>query len=163
MGSPSTAPATRHGAPPAGRLRLFAAWLFLFGAAGTLGELVLLEHTESLVQWLPLVAVAAGAATVVWALARPAAAALRAVQGTGALIAVVGAVGVGYHYSGNEAFELEMSPESGGWTLVWDSLTGATPALAPGLMVQLGLLGMAFTYRHPALSGPSYNEPGDPT
>ena len=30
-------------------------------------------------------------------------------------------------------------------------LRGATPALAPGAMVQLGLLGLAFTFRHPVL------------
>ena len=30
-------------------------------------------------------------------------------------------------------------------------VSGATPTLAPGAMVELGLLGLAYTYRHPAL------------
>ena len=163
MRTPPPPRPSAHGASPAGRLRLFAAWLFLFGAAGTLGELALLEHTESLVQWLPLIVVAAGSGAVVWALARPGVVPLRLVQITGALIAVVGALGVWYHYRGNAAFELEMAPDSGGWPLVWNSLTGATPSLAPGLMIQLGLLGVAFTYRHPALAGAYRTDTGEAT
>ena len=124
--------------------------LYLFGAAGMLAELTLINHTESLVQWLPFVVVGAGSLALLWALVAAGPLALRAVQVTGAVVALVGAAGVWYHYHGNEAFELEMAPGAAGWALVWDSLTGATPALAPGLMIQLGLLGMAFTYRHPA-------------
>ena len=36
--------------------------------------------------------------------------------------------------------------------LVWKALRGATPALAPGALAQLGLLGLLYTYRHPALT-----------
>jgi hypothetical protein len=32
-------------------------------------------------------------------------------------------------------------------------VTGATPALSPGAVVLLGLLGLALTYGHPALGG----------
>jgi hypothetical protein len=35
---------------------------------------------------------------------------------------------------------------------------GATPLLAPGIMLQLGLVGLLFTFRHPALA-----RPGDAT
>jgi hypothetical protein len=31
------------------------------------------------------------------------------------------------------------------------AITGATPALAPGSLIQMGLLGLAYTFRHPAL------------
>jgi hypothetical protein len=47
-----------------------------------------------------------------------------------------------------------MSPDVTGWPLFWEAIRGATPALAPGAMVQLGLIGLAFTIRHPALRGP---------
>jgi hypothetical protein len=60
-----------------------------------------------------------------------------------------GLVGLGLHYQGNVEFELEMYPSMGGVDLVWEALTGATPALAPGTMVGLGLLGLAYTHRHP--------------
>ena len=42
-------------------------------------------------------------------------------------------------------------PFSGGVQLVWEALRGATPALAPGTMILLGLMGLLYCYRHPAL------------
>jgi hypothetical protein len=62
-----------------------------------------------------------------------------------------GTLGVYLHYDSNVVFEREMSPEVLGWALFREAIFGATPALAPGVMVQLGLLGLAFTIRHPAL------------
>jgi hypothetical protein len=38
-----------------------------------------------------------------------------------------------------------------GLELFWEAMKGATPSLAPGVMAQLGLLGLACTYRHPLL------------
>jgi hypothetical protein len=38
--------------------------------------------------------------------------------------------------------------------LISKTLTGATPVLAPGSMSLLGFVGLAFTYRHPALRSP---------
>jgi hypothetical protein len=61
-------------------------------------------------------------------------------------------LGVGLHYDGNEEFELEMYPTMAGVELVQNTLTGATPVLAPGSMTLLGLDGLAHTYRHPSLN-----------
>jgi hypothetical protein len=61
---------------------------------------------------------------------------------------------VGLHYHGNEEFELEMYPSLSGMQLVSETLTGATPVLAPGSMALLGVVGLASTYRHPVLRGP---------
>ena len=55
------------------------------------------------------------------------------------------------HFKGNLEFELERDSGLAGIALVWKVLRGATPALAPGALVQLGLLGLVFTHRHPAL------------
>ena len=41
-----------------------------------------------------------------------------------------------------------MYPSLRGFELFSQSVTGATPTLAPGVMLQLGLLGLAYTYRH---------------
>jgi hypothetical protein len=64
---------------------------------------------------------------------------------------VAGLVGLLLHYKGNVEFELEMYPDLSGWKLFKDSMMGATPALAPGAMLQIGLVGLAWTFRHPAL------------
>jgi hypothetical protein len=68
---------------------------------------------------------------------------------------VVGVLGLYYHYHGNVEFALERNPSLRGTGLIWKALRGATPALAPGALAQLGLLGLLFCYRHPALAGVS--------
>lgn len=134
--------------------------LFYFGFAGTVAELWLLEHTESFAQLAPFLVLFAAAGSMAWALIRPGRWSLRATQLATLAVAVVGAVGVYLHYSGNVAFELEMDPDRSGLALVREALKGATPSLAPGLMVQLGMLGLAYTYRHPGLSSGEDPEKG---
>lgn len=125
--------------------------LVVLGLLATGAELLLLEHTETVWQLLPLVVI--GVALVV-----SAPVAFRATRGTlrvfqaimGAMV-VTGALGLIQHYRGNVEFELEMRPALEGWELFKRAMTGATPALAPGLMAHLGLLGLAYTWRHPLL------------
>ncbi len=72
-----------------------------------------------------------------------------------------GVAGTLLHYRGNTEFELEMYPGIHGFALFKEAMTGAFPALAPGSMVLFGLLGLAWTFRHPALpahSGTSTKE-----
>jgi hypothetical protein len=71
---------------------------------------------------------------------------------------VVGALGVYLHVSGNVEFALERDPSLTGTGLLWKALRGATPALAPGALAQIGLLGLLYTYRHPALARANAHE-----
>lgn len=123
----------------------------IVGAAGLAAELVLLEHTESVLQWLPLLAIAAILVATVAAATRPSPRVLRSFQLLMVATMLIGILGVYLHYDGNTEFELEMDPTVRGWGLIWSALHGATPALAPGAMIQLGLLGLIATYRHPLL------------
>lgn len=134
-----------------GGLRRLLVAVVLVGIVGLAAELVLLEHVESVWQWVPLVALALGFVAGAALLARPAGATVRAFQGAMALFAVAGAIGLYLHYAGNVEFEREMDAELRGFALVWEALRGATPALAPGSLAHLGLIGLAITYRHPAL------------
>lgn len=142
-----------------GLLRAMLLGLFLLASLGTGVELLLLEHFEEWEQWLPLVllglGLVSGTAAGVWP-GRRSLVALRAVT---ASYAVSGGAGLYLHYAGNRAFELEMEPALAGRELVWEALTGATPALAPATMIWLAALGLLFSYRHPAVEGPS-SEPG---
>jgi hypothetical protein len=52
-----------------------------------------------------------------------------------------------------------MYPSLGGVQLVRETLTGATPVLAPGSMTLLGLVGLAHTYGHPQLRHASHDGP----
>ena len=124
-------------------IRRFLLILFVIGAAGTGAELLLLGHTEDLWQWAPLVLMAASLVTLGWRVVAPGAASLRVFRGTMILFVLSGVVGVWLHYDGNAEFELEMYPALRGFELFRESVTGATPALAPGTMLELGLLGLA--------------------
>ncbi|MGH7560890.1 MAG: hypothetical protein ACRENB_07710 [Gemmatimonadales bacterium] len=133
------------------RLRTFLLAIFVFGTAGTLIELLLLEHWDGWTQWTPIALLAASLVVLAWHGLDPGVPSLRVFQGVMVLSIAGGLLGLVLHYRGNAEFELEMSPALRGWALFRDSMAGATPALAPGTMVQLGLLGLAYTFRHPAL------------
>jgi hypothetical protein len=63
-----------------------------------------------------------------------------------------GLAGVYFHYQGSVEFKLESNPSLSGWPLIWAAIRAETPPLlAPGVMIHLGLLGLVYTYRHPAL------------
>ncbi len=122
------------------------------GLVGTLSELLLLGHFDSVQQWIPLVLLGIGVVTVTWHAARPSALSVRALQVTMALCVAAGVLGVGLHYDGNVEFELEITPAMAGLELVQQALAGATPVLAPGAMAMLGLVGLAHAYRHPCIT-----------
>ena len=125
--------------------------ILVVGLVGVLAELFLLEHVEDPWQRLPIFLIIASLLILVWHGVERRALSLRFLQGTMVLFVIAGALGLLLHFRGNLAFELEMEPSAAGWPLIWSALTGATPALAPGAMVQLGLIGLAYTFRHPAL------------
>ena len=128
------------------QIRRTLAAIFLGGSIGTGFELILLEHVEGFWQNVPVALIAFGAAALAILAVRPVVAALRVFQAAMWLFVVSGIVGVLLHYQGNVEFEQELNPEAAGWRLFWESLKGATPALAPGTMTLLGALGLAYTY-----------------
>jgi len=122
------------------------------GIAGLSVELALLRHTESLTQWIPHVTVFIGLLSTAAVYLRPGQRTLRAFQIVMSAFLLVGVLGVYLHFRGNVEFALERDPSFSGLKLVWKALRGATPALAPGALAQLGLLGLLYTYKHPALA-----------
>lgn len=125
--------------------------VFLATAAGAGIELLLLGHTESFQQWIPLLLLGAGLLAAAAAAARPRRGTLTGFRVLMVLFSVAGLLGLYLHYAGNVEFEREMYPSLGGFALFREAMTGATPALAPAVMIQLGVLGFAWTWRHPAL------------
>jgi hypothetical protein len=118
---------------------------------GTSIELVLLKHTDGAWQWTPLVLMGATALVLLWYGVTKQAAALRAFQGVMVLAFVSGGVGVIQHFLANLEYAAESDPSLSGKALYLEAIWGSTPALAPGTMAQLALLGLAFTFRHPRL------------
>jgi hypothetical protein len=139
--------------------------LLVAGMAGLLAELYLLDHYELLWQWAPILALLAGLALAVAVAVKPSPATLRPFQVVMTLFVLVGLVGVGLHLAGNLEFEREMDPSAGGLELFREALSGAFPSLAPGALVQLGLLGLIHAWKHPVLGesgGDETTTPDDP-
>lgn len=127
--------------------------IFLIGAAGIATELWLLGHYEELDQLIPLGLATLGVVAVVAAAIKPAPVTVRFVQAAMLLMVVSGFVGVWFHYQATTEFQLEMDASLRGWALFRKAIVAkAPPALAPGAMIQLGLIGLAYTFRHPAVA-----------
>ena len=126
--------------------------VLLLGFTGTWAELLLLKHTDGFWQLVPVVLTIGGTALVAWCWARPRPAPLRTLQLMSALLLVSGIIGVAQHFIGNIGHERESNPGLAGMELYKLASMGSTPLLAPGVMLQLGLLGLLSTYRHPALT-----------
>lgn len=134
------------------------AGLMLAGMALTAAELALLGHYEDRWQRLPLVLLACGLGLQPL---RRRVLAGRAWLALMVLFAAGGIAGLVQHFRGNAEFELELSPGLGSWALVWESLRGATPALAPASLIGLGLLGLALTLCEPPRHADSTPSNGD--
>lgn len=128
--------------------------VLLLGSVGSGVELILLEHYEDTWQYLPLVLFAAAIVILCWNLLAPSAPSVRTLRGLMSLFVITGILGVGLHFRGAAEFQAELDPGQSRWSLVNKSLHAkAPPVFAPGLMVQVGLLGLVSTFRHPALAG----------
>ena len=125
--------------------------IFLLGVLGTGGELLFLAHTQRFSQLIPIVLMVMSLLVLGWHALERKSASLRTFQITMLLLVVAGMVGTGLHYQANEVVEREGDPAIQGMELLSKAMTGAAPALAPGAMIQLGLLGLVYCFRHPAL------------
>ena len=134
-------------------LRKLLLFILLLGMTGTLIELFLLDHIEDLWQLIPLVLIGVGYLVLGWHAIRRSRGTIAAVQIVMVLYVASGALGMFLHYRANVEFQRELEPELSGSNLLWKVLQAKTPpALSPGVMAQLGLIGFAYAYRHPAFA-----------
>jgi hypothetical protein len=118
--------------------------ILLLGIIGTGTELLLIGHFEDRWQLAPLILFAAGIIVSIAQATRGGPALTTLLRLVMLLFIVSGGVGTMLHYTGNSEFEREMYPTIAGWELFRESMTGATPVLAPGTMTLLGLIGLVY-------------------
>jgi hypothetical protein len=129
--------------------------ILLLGVAGISVELLLLNHVEDANQWIPLMLSGATVVVSIGVVVKPSPATIRLFQLVMVLLIISGGLGIYLHYGATTAFQLEMDPTLTGLALFRKAIVAkAPPALAPGAMTQLGLIGLAYTFRHPALAAP---------
>jgi hypothetical protein len=142
-------------------LRRFVLGLFVIGILGTGADLLLTGHFEDWWQLTPLIVVALSALTLIGHAFRPSRSTIRAHQGVMMLFILSGVIGTFLHYRANIEFELEMYPGMAGTELLWKAIQGASPpSLAPGAMIALGLLGLIYAYKHPAITAGHHDRTG---
>jgi surface polysaccharide O-acyltransferase-like enzyme len=119
--------------------------IVVFTSVGTLAELILLEHIEERTQMIPvlLLGVVIVATVVLWM--RPVPAVINAYRVIMIACLASALLGIYFHYTANVEFVLERHPKMTGWALTKEAAMGALPALAPGTMAQLALIGLLAT------------------
>ena len=128
-------------------LRQWILAILVLGLLGTVTELVLLEHYEQPMQFVPLILIVAAIAVLVWEFRRHDLASRRAVQIVMALFVLAGFIGFVAHFYGSAEYQLELNPDMSNMELIEKVLRAkAPPLLAPGMMLQLGLLGLAYVF-----------------
>ena len=113
---------------------------------GTFIELLLLGHTESLWQVLPVFMLGLFICLLLLVFVNQTTILYKSIFWLSVIHLVLGFMGTIMHFQGNVAFEKEMYPSIGGWKLFSEAMTGATPALAPGSLMALAVFGLAFTH-----------------
>lgn len=133
-------------------IRRFILALFALGLLGISAELIVLRHYEDSWQLVPLFLLGLALAIVVWHLFEKGGAPILALRMIAGFFVIAGVTGIILHYRANLEFQLDMDSSQHGWPLFLKVIHAqAPPALAPGAMAQLGLLGWLYTFRHPAV------------
>jgi hypothetical protein len=128
-------------------LRRWILGVLVLGLLGTITELILLSHYEQPLQLVPVLLIVAAVAVLAWHLKRRDGASLVALQIVMALFVLAGFAGVAAHFHGSTEFQLDLNPDMSAWELIDKVMRAkAPPVLAPGMMLQLGLLGLAYAY-----------------
>jgi hypothetical protein len=120
--------------------------ILVLAMGGILVELLLIEHFEDVWQLVPLILLGLGLPALAWHVYAPGPASARVWGVLMALIVIAGFIGFYMHYAGNVEFELEQTPNATRWALFREAMMGATPALAPGAMIQIGLIGWLYGF-----------------
>ncbi len=135
-----------------GQLRQALLGLVVFVMLGSVADLLLLGHYEEPWQWAPLIVITLALAVAGWVALSGSAHAVTAFRLAMILVAGTGLLGGAMHYGGSREFQLEMDPSLGGWALFVKVMRAkAPPTLAPAAMLQAGVFGLLYTWRHPAL------------
>jgi hypothetical protein len=117
----------------------------MLGLLGTGTELILLGHYEQPLQFVPLVLIGLAFVTLAWNLIQDGLASRRGLVIVMLLFVLAGFAGAVAHFFGSAEYQLELDSSMNTWDLVMKVMRAkAPPVLAPGMMLQLGLLGLAF-------------------
>lgn len=135
-----------------GGLRRMLLAIMLLAIGGTFVDLMFLDHHADVWQMIPLVTLGVGAVVLVWSAAAASRAAILSVRLVMVLFVVVATMGIVLHFRAGAEFRETLEPGGMSWELVLAVLRSPVPpTLAPATLLNIGLMGLAYTWRHPAL------------
>ncbi len=134
------------------RLRFFLLLLAGVMCLTTPVELLLLEHHEEPMQFLPFILCGLGLTAVLAVLIRPQRVTILLLRGVMSLVAMGGVLGVWQHLANNWGFALEIQPNASPTAAFIEALRGANPVLAPGILGVMAIIALLATYYHAALA-----------
>jgi hypothetical protein len=135
-------------------LRLFLLLVFCLGALGAIADLLLIGHVADPWQLVPVILLGLSLVIAGWSAGAGNGVSIWAFRTIAVLLVLSGGVGFWLHHTANIEFAQEVDPALAGFDLFWKAIQGQSPpTLAPGTVIQLGLLALAYTYRHPAVAG----------
>ena len=113
-------------------------------------ELLLTGHTEGFVQLIPFIVSGLALVSIgIWKVSPSSKWRLQGVRFVMVLSCAMSLLGAIKHYQHNLEFELEIRPGTG-WTDVFvETISGASPLLAPGILFLAGVMVLAALYRWP--------------
>ncbi len=120
----------------------------------TIVELWLEEHTGDPPQLIPFVLCGLGTVAIAAVLIRPRRATLRTLRIVMGVTLFGSLFGLFEHIEHNLEFAQEIRPNATFSVLLSDTLHGANPLLAPGILALSAVLAIAATYFHPRLQEP---------
>lgn len=117
---------------------------FVFMLLGVGLELYLLSHYEDTLQTIPLFCIGSIILLSIIIPFKRSVFLLTLFKVILVATALSGIYGTFLHLRANYEFEIEMKPNADNWDLFTESLSGALPALAPGSMIVLALIGYSY-------------------
>lgn len=142
------------------QLRGFLLGVSGFILLGTIVELMLIEHTGDIVQWIPFILCGLGLLSLLWFWISPSKRTLYTVRGVMVMLALGSVFGVYEHFVTNYAFSMEIHPAYTALENMGVAIKGASPMLAPGILFLAALLAAVMTYKHPILKKENGNQEG---
>lgn len=141
-----------HPQTPRSVVRGILLFVLLFSITGSIAELLLIDHYEDRLQLIPLITYGVALLSLIAAALMRSRAAARFAQVMMIAMALTGLLGIILHFRANAEFQMDIDPDLTTSQLIFKSLRAtAPPALAPGIMVTLALVGWAYLYDNPAV------------
>lgn len=117
----------------------------------TVTELFFLSHWTETIQLLPFALSGWGLLVLALAFFNPNRTTINILRWSMIVIGLCSLIGIYEHMANNLGFQMEIQPNATTWELIFATLEGANPVLAPGILMLGAAIGWTAAYQHSGL------------